>query len=182
VFMLMLFALFAGCSKPSAEEYFAEAEQAQRTAEASLGNSKATLDSLFTAAISSYEKIVEEYPDDPLAEVALFRIAELYNNGTRSFQKAIDTFRRYLTAYPDRPQAAVSLFMIAFLYNNELQNLDSATAVYGRFLKRFPDHELASSARAESENIGKSPEQIIEQQLAMSKGEEAEKIESAKKR
>ena len=158
--------ILAACAKPSAEESFAAAEEAQRQAESELGVSPTLQDSLFLAAISHYEEVVENAPDNPLAEAALFRIAELHNNGTRRFQDAIDAYRRFLVRYPASPQAPVSLFMIGFLYNNELSDLESARATYGEFLERYPDHELAASARGELDNLGKSPEEIIARQTA----------------
>jgi len=156
-----------GCSKPSAEESFSAAEKAQHEAEASFDVSGAFQDSLFNAAIELYERVVEDHPDNPLAELALFRKAELHNNGLRNFPDAIGTFRRYLAMYPNTPQAPVSLFMMGFLYANELRQLDSAAAVYRRFLASYPEHELSGSARAELDNLGKSPEEIIEKQLAL---------------
>jgi TolA-binding protein len=158
----------AACGKPSAEESFAAAEKTQRAAEASFEVSQSFQDSLFNAAIELYEQVIENHPDNPIAEVALFRTAELYNNGLRNFPQAISTFRRYLEMYPGKPQAPVCLFMMGFLYANELHQLDSASAVYKRFLDSYAEHELSESARAELDNLGKSPAEIIEQRVALS--------------
>jgi outer membrane protein assembly factor BamD (BamD/ComL family) len=171
LFAIIAFGLIAGCGKPSAEESFGAGEMAQKQAEQSLGTSPQSVDSLFMTAIGHYEQVVENHPDHPLAESALFRIAELHNNGTRRFQEAIATYRRFLSAFPESPQAPVSLFMVAFLYNNELHDLNNAGAAYREFLSRYPNHELAPSASGELENLGKSPEQIIEQQVALLKNE-----------
>ena len=99
VVALVAFGLLTGCGKPSAEESFRAGEQAQAQAEQSLGNSPQSVDSLFRTAIGHYEQVVENHPDDPLAENALFRIAELHNNGTRNFHEAIATYRRFFSAY-----------------------------------------------------------------------------------
>lgn len=161
--------LLMACSKPTAEEYFAAAEAFQRTAEAELGSKQSVQDSLFNIAIFQFEELADEYPGHPLAQASLFRVAELHNNGTRDFPKSIAAYRRLGMTYSETPQAPLSLFMMGFLYNNELKNFDSAGAVYRRFIERFPEHELTSSARAELENLGKSPEEIIERQVALSK-------------
>jgi len=166
---LVLVFLLASCSRPSAEETFASAEQAQQMAESELGVSPRVQDSLFMSAIRHYETVAEDHPDDPLAETSLFRVAELHNNGTRRFQDAIDAYRRFLVRYPDSPQAPVSLFMIGFLYNNELGRIEDAGTTYREFLERYPNHELAPSARGELEHLGKSPEEIIATQTALQK-------------
>jgi outer membrane protein assembly factor BamD len=161
------------CGKPPAEESFGAAEQTQRSAEAKLGTDDAAQDSLFRIAIEQYEQVVEDHPEHPLAKVALFRVAELHNNGTRDFPKAIEANRRYLSMYPGTPQAALSLFMMGFVYNNELGNYDSAAAAYRRFIQHYPDHELVASARAELETMGKTPEEIIALQLEKAQQEES---------
>jgi hypothetical protein len=61
--------------------------------------------------------------------------------------------------------------MIAFLYNNELHMIDSASVAYRRFLDAYPNHELASSASSELDNLGKTPEQILEKHVATSNSE-----------
>ena len=161
--------MLVSCGTPSAEESFRAGEEAQAKAESSLGLESGAQDSMFVVAIRYYEEVVENHPDHPLAANALFRVAELHNNGTRRFQEAIATYRRFLEAYPDSPQAPVSLFMTAFLYNNELHDLPNASAAYRDFLERYPNHELAPSASGELANLGKSPEEIIEQQVAVMK-------------
>ena len=164
----------SGCSKKSAQEQFAAGEEAQRSAEASLNLPERIQDSLFTVAVTHYESVVEDFPEDSLAQVALFQIAQLHNNGTRDFPKAIDAYKRYCATYPTSPQTAVSLFMIAFLYNNELHQIDSASVAYRRFLDAYPNHELASSASAELDNLGKTPEQILEKHVATANSEPPE--------
>lgn len=142
------FTMVVGCSKPTAEEYFAKAEAAQNAKD-------------FPLAIETYSVVVKEHPKDPLAEVSLFKIAEIHHNETKDFVKAIDAYQRYLSLYPEGAKAASALFVIGFIYNNQLHNLDSAAAVYRRFLDKYPHNELASSALFELQNLGKSPEDLI---------------------
>ena len=53
--------------------------------------------------------------------------------------------------------------MMGFVYANDLGNADKAKQTYEDFLKRYPKDELAESARAELKNLGKTPEQILEE-------------------
>ena len=59
-----------------------------------------------------------------------------------------------------------ALFLIGFVYNNHLHNLDSARIAYEQFLTQYPSHEMASSAKFELDNLGKSPEELFRTQLA----------------
>jgi len=59
--------------------------------------------------------------------------------------------------------------MAGFIYANELQNYKEAEILYKQFLNEYPDNELAPSARAELENLGLSPEEILEKNLAKEK-------------
>jgi outer membrane protein assembly factor BamD (BamD/ComL family) len=179
--LLLISLVLAGCGKPTAEESFAAGEQSQLKAEDNLGSPAGVQDSLFLLAIHHFEQVVENNPDHPLAESALFRVAELHTNGTRRFTEAIDAYQRFGALFGGSPQAPVSMFMVGFLYNNELHQIDSADAAYRRFLKDYASHELAASARAELDNLGKSPEQIIEQRIASIKEESSDPEQSRKK-
>ena len=56
--------------------------------------------------------------------------------------------------------------MAGFVQSNELHDYDGATETYNSFLKVFPDHELAASAKEELNNMGLTPEEILEKNLA----------------
>ena len=137
-----------GCSKPSAEEYYAKAEAAEQAKN-------------YSQALETYSALVRDYPKAPQAEAALFKIAEIHHSQTKDLAKTIDAYQRYLTLFPDGEKAPGAMFTIAFIYNNELHNLDSAAAVYRRFLDKYPHNELASAALYELNNLGKSPDELI---------------------
>ena len=59
--------------------------------------------------------------------------------------------------------------MAGFISANELNNFDEATSIYKQFLKEYPDNELAASAQAELDNMGLSPEEILQKKLANEK-------------
>jgi outer membrane protein assembly factor BamD (BamD/ComL family) len=160
--VLLFGAILAGCSKPTAEEYFKRAQEAQLTAQkgADTVQNAQEMMKLFEPAIKNYTSLITDYPASELAETALFSIATIRTNGTREPQAAIDSYRRYVELYPTGKQASVSMFMIGYLYNNELHNLDSAAAAYKRFLAAHPGDEMAKSAQFEVDNLGKPPEQM----------------------
>ena len=160
---LLSAAAAAGCSKPTAEEYFARAQgqaQAAATMADSLRSSAAVREA-FQPAIGLFEDVIREYPHHPLAEAAIFEIANIKNSNLHLPGEAIDGYSLYCRQYPAGKQTPLAMFLIGYLYNNELHNTDSAAAAYGRFLERYPDNEMATSARFELNNLGKSPEEAL---------------------
>lgn len=163
-FLFLIFAaLTAGCSKPGAEEYFARAQH-QAEAAATMADSLRSPDAIreaFQTAIGLYESLIREYPQHPLAEAALFEIANINNSNLHMPREAIEGYTLYCREYPAGKRTALAMFLIGYLYNNELHNTDSAEAAYGRFLEKYPDSEMATSARFELSTLGKSPEEAL---------------------
>jgi outer membrane assembly lipoprotein YfiO len=155
--------LLAGCGKPDPQELFkraTEAEQAAIRAADTLRRAE-DLQAAFKPAIELYARISEEFPGTEYAEQSLFKLATLYGNNERDYQKAIDTYKRYVELYPGSPKGAVCMFLIGYIYNNELGNSDSARVAYERFLQKYPDHEMAASAQFELNSLGKKPEELV---------------------
>ncbi|HMK38170.1 MAG TPA: tetratricopeptide repeat protein [Bacteroidota bacterium] len=160
---LLAAAALAGCGKPTAEEYFSRAQQ-QAQAAATMADTLRSSDAVreaFQPALASFESVVREYPHHPLAEPALFEIANIKNANLHMPQEAIDGYARYCSEYPAGKQTPLAMFLIGYLYNNELHNTDSAEAAYRRFLEKFPESEMAASARFELNTLGKSPEEAL---------------------
>jgi tetratricopeptide (TPR) repeat protein len=153
----------AGCSTPSADEYLARAEQAELKARAVVDTlrDQRQLPALFTPVLENYQALVDKYPASPLAARALFAIATIQQGALDQPQNAIATYTRYAALYPDSAKAETALFIVGYMYNNVLQNLDSARAAYTRFLVKYPNSELALSAQAELQNLGKAPEEML---------------------
>ncbi len=161
--VLVLLLLLAGCGKRSANDYFSKAEDAYTLAKqtADTLRNREGRGNLFEPALENYMKVVSEYPDDPLAERALFRAATIRNDEMRDPAQAVVSYKLYAEKYPDAQKAPVATFLVGYLYNNDLHLLDSAAAWYRRFLDRYPHHEMAGSAQFELNELGKSPEELL---------------------
>lgn len=160
-FILPLIA--AGCSKPTAEEYFARAQKQEQEAAitADTLHSPDAVREAFQPALDLFASVVREYPRHELAEAALFEIANIKNSNLHLPQEAIDGYRLYCRDYPSGKQTPLAMFLIGYLYNNEIHNNDSAAAAYRRFLDRYPESEMAASAKFELSTLGKSPEEAL---------------------
>lgn len=54
----------------------------------------------FVAAESLLKKVIDEYPDDILADDAMFDLANLYNNRLNDSTKAMEYYNQLMTSYP----------------------------------------------------------------------------------
>jgi len=143
----------AGCSKPSANDLFTQAREAQKAQQ-------------FPKALQLYANVVREYPQTAVAETSMFAIAAIRQNDTHELTEAVNAYAGYIEKYPDGSYAPVSLFLIGYIYNNELHNLDSAAVAYRRFLAKYPQHEMARSAQFELDHLGKPIDEFLQQQAS----------------
>jgi TolA-binding protein len=138
----------SGCSKPSAEEMYNKALDAQKSDQDD-------------AAIASFQELIKTYPDSARAPEALYAIGAIYQNQKHSYHEAIQSFRQLVEKYPNHATAANASFLVGFIYNNYLKNIDSARIAYEDFLKRYPADQLVESVQFEISNLGKDPADIL---------------------
>ncbi len=130
----------------------------------------------FPEAVKAYETLVSEFPQDSLAPEALYQLGSLYQNkyvpgldGTASTVKAVSIFKSVFDKYPDSKQAPGCLFMCGFLQSNELNRYSDATVSYNIFLQKYPKNDMASAAKYELDNMGLTPEQVLEKNNSTTK-------------
>jgi TolA-binding protein len=107
------------------------------------------------------QRIIQEYPDGRRASAALYLLGETYKDGKHDYHTAINYYQSFVKKYPDLNSTPLAMFIIGYIYNNNLQMIDSARISYQEFATKFPNHELATSAKFELENLGKSPDEIM---------------------
>lgn len=161
---LFSFLLIVGCStKKSDKELFDEAQ-------------KNLKEDKIPEAVIAFEEIISEHSQSELAPEAISQLASIYQNkkvknlsDRESIEKAILLFKKLHDEYPKNNLAPSGLFMAGFIYANELQNYKEAEVLYKQFLNEYPDNELAPSAQAELDNLGLTPEEILQKNLAKEK-------------
>lgn len=164
IIVLLSIFLIVGCStKKTDKELFDEAQQ-------NLKQDK------IPEAVVAFEEIINDHSDSDLAPEALSQMAGLYQNKLiksisekENLEKAIELFKKLHADYPKSSFAPSGLFMAGFINANELQNYDEATKLYKQFLEEYPDDELAASAKAELDNMGLTPEEILMKNMAKEK-------------
>ncbi|CAN5358940.1 hypothetical protein BH09BAC1_BH09BAC1_29090 [soil metagenome] len=152
--------LFASCS-PNREE----AVQNIKAAEGNLyANEGAFMfnDSLATITLDAYLDFVKQFPKDTASAEYLFKAADLYR-AKHDFESAISTFDRVGKEYPEYPKVPQTVFLQGFIYENDLKDLPKAKERYEYFIQQYPQHQLARDVQFSLNNLGKTPEQIIEE-------------------
>lgn len=127
----------------------------------------------YVEALKEYQKVIDEYSSGEFREKSLMTIGSMYHmylipniSQTESNQKAVEYFRKLYKEYPKSEDAPKALFLSGFILSNNLQKFDEAKLAYQTFLKEYPNHELVSAVKSELENLGKDPEQILQNKLS----------------
>lgn len=100
-------------------------------------------------------------PKDPGSAALLLKAAENAYY-TQQYDRALYLYEWFETAWPDDPKAAQALFMRAFIYDNDMQKYETAGVLYQEFLRKYPDDDFADDAEVLLENLGKTPEEVIQ--------------------
>ena len=111
--------------------------------------------------IDAYTSFAKQYQNDSMAPEYLFKAADLYRLKDEP-KKALTIYQKIRNKHKDFRKAAHCLFLQGFVYENEIGELNKAKKKYKKFIDNYPDHELADDARFSLENLGKSPEEIID--------------------
>ncbi len=123
----------------------------------------------YPKAVMEFEKIVKDYKDGDYYVKSLMELGNIYNaklistiSPEENSRKAVLYFKKVYTDFPVSTHGEQAMFLTGFIYANELKNLDSAKISYTLFLEKYPTSQFAASVKAELTNMGKSPEEIID--------------------
>jgi TolA-binding protein len=157
--LLFILLIITSCSSKDEKVMFAEAD-------------KLASEKKYSEAIKAFDELAAEFPNGDFTLKGNYTAGKIYHSllvpdvsREESFNRAIKYYRKSAEGYPDQKDAENALMMIGFIYANELNNPDSAKLAYEEFLKNYPKSELVSSVKLEYENIGLTPEQILEKRI-----------------
>lgn len=149
ILLVLIFGLMTGCGRLADEKLMEMGKQMEEREK-------------FDEAIDYYEKLVQDYPESPLAPEALHYAGKVYANGTKDYDTAVAVFQEVIEKYPNSPYAAHSQFMIGFVYANSVQDTAGARVAYEKFKTDYPDHELIPSVDFELKYLGMDINEIPE--------------------
>lgn len=114
--------------------------------------------------IALYDLFANNYPDDSLAPIYMFRSAEIEIN-TGNFEVGIATLDSIMELYPGYDDIAMCQFMKGWAYELN-QQYDLAREAYTEFVAKYPDHVLAADTRKTIPKVGLTPEEQLEAIMA----------------
>lgn len=157
-FSLSIF-LITGCNSFSDKEMFDSAKK-------NLDEKK------YTEAVQGFEKLAVENPESKLAAKGLLECARLYHNSIiqdidrqTSLSKAVGYYKKIFNNFPQDSTAELSLFLTGFIFSNDLGQMDSARTYYELFMKKYPKSQFVNSVKLELDNLGLTPDEILEKKL-----------------
>lgn len=116
--------------------------------------------------LNAYESYAAENPKSAKAAEYLYKAADFY----RALGKPLRSITLYQKIYENFPEKrSTALFLQGFVFENEVGNLDNAQLKYHQFLKEYPNDPLANDVRLSLQNLGKTPEQLVQEFIAKQK-------------
>ena len=112
--------------------------------------------------LKSYLGYAEAFPADTNGANYLFKAADFYRY-MRKPLRSIELYAKIYNNYPTFQKRPYALFLQGFIFENEVGNLDSAKVKYQQFLAVYPDHAIAHDVKITLNNLGKRPEQLIQE-------------------
>lgn len=113
-------------------------------------------------AIEAYDNYVNAFPKDSLVPAILFKQADLLR-ALQDYTAAINIYQQFEIDFPNHVKAPHCLFLQGFVYENEVGDLEKAKASYQAFLDKYPTHDLSDDVSFSLKNLGKTPEEIIQE-------------------
>jgi tetratricopeptide (TPR) repeat protein len=110
--------------------------------------------------IDTYVSFSDQYTDDTLSAVYLYKAGEIAMNLMAGSQ-AILYFDKIISNYPTYSKTPECIFLKAFIFENQLNDLAKAEHFYNEFMAKYPTHILVKDAKASLEYLGKSPEELV---------------------
>ncbi len=110
--------------------------------------------------VTAFKDFAKKYPADTNSVTFLFKAAEL-NSGIGKPEESIAILEEILAKYADNKLIPTVLHYEGFLLEEKMKDTARAHITYQKLIDKFPNSELAESAKACIENLGKTPEEII---------------------
>ncbi|HOV11392.1 MAG TPA: tetratricopeptide repeat protein [Bacteroidales bacterium] len=156
LFSLLIGVLLIGCGQ-SKEKMLSDITEKEKPF---FSNPPVTDTVKINEMVALYTRFADKFSNDSLAPVYLYRAASLQMNSGKN-EEAIASLEKIIKDHSDFSKLPETYFLKAFIYDNNIKNLKKAREAYLDFIQKFPDNELADDAQISINNLGKTPEQII---------------------
>ncbi len=127
----------------------------------------------YIEAFNKFQEVLNENSSNEFREKSLLLTGTMYYmyqvpniEQVESNKKAVEYFRLLYKEFPNSKDAPKALFLSGYILANHLNKYDEAKLAYQEFLNKFPENEFASSVKIELENLGKTPDEILQKNLS----------------
>jgi tol-pal system protein YbgF len=111
----------------------------------------------FSSAITTFEKVVERFPDSPYADNAVYWIGESYYS-MKNWEKARQQFQRVLDTYPYGNKVPDSTFKRGFA-EEKMGQMEKAIFSMEEVIRRFGNAPIAQRAREKLQQLRAASQQ-----------------------
>lgn len=165
LWLLVLVGLSCGPRLPERDEVLRLQKELRQYLETQGPSSSAFLETAL-ALVRAEEAFARKYPNHPDVPQFLLEAAEIEATYFGSPARAVELLRQIDLRFRQKSDLAPkALFYEAFVYETLLSDTTNARKRYEDFLRYYPDHELAPQAQTSLQNLGKTPDQLLEEIL-----------------
>jgi len=155
--------LLAACH-PKAEWSVLKIDQMEQTLLANAQRGNVDSNSVNTL-LRAYEDFADRHNNHAKSPEFLLKAADFYRYMGKPL-RSIVMYDKIYTNFPNYEKRPFALFLQGFVFENEVGNVDAAREKYHQFLKQYPDHKIAEDVRTSLRNLGKTPEQLVQEFMA----------------
>lgn len=109
---------------------------------------------------AAYVDFAVKFPDDEQTPHFLFKAAQRSHLLSKA-NEGVKLLEKILVDYPNSNYCEDALLTMGYMYENELKEFEKAKETYEMFLKKYPKSNMTMDVKLAIENIGKTPEEII---------------------
>lgn len=178
ILSLVLVTLMFSCGNNNDHENIATKELSQSEMETLISEKESVLKKIDISTpetkieaenlVKAYIDYADKFPKDSRCPEYLYKAAEV-TGALNRYLHAIDIYERIINEYPESDKAPFALFLQAFNFENQSHDLKKAEELYKKFIEKYPNHEFVKDAKASIDNLGKTPEELIEEFEAKNK-------------
>ena len=112
--------------------------------------------------VSMYIEFANLHPKDSISVEYLFKAADISMNFGAA-KKTIGIFNRMINEYPEYRNISTVYFLKGFVYEDQLRDYQMAKNCYMEYIEKYPNSVFADDALISLQNLGKSPDELIEE-------------------
>lgn len=127
----------------------------------------------------SYRQFFQRHPKNKEIPDLTMELADLTNNYLNEPKEAISHYSRVIEEYSKYEEVPVAIFMIATIYHDKLKDYEKSKIYYEKLINEYPDHYFVKDAKIMLDNLGKSPEELLDE-ILKKKREREEKLKQEK--